>query len=197
MLLLNNILLTITTFAVLLGTLYPLFTSILDIGKISVGPPYFNYISTFIILPLVFIMTPGILSNWRKTDFSKIYKRSVIYIIFSFILSILILKIFYDTNLLITITALAIAFFTVIGSLIKLSQAIKIKFSQTKSFMKSIFTSFSVISAYSELAKAVKNIQTRSKQLHKNTLTILLKIFMQKCFLVGNHKAVLLGTTRL
>ena len=43
MLLLNNILLTITTFAVLLGTLYPLFTSILDIGKISVGPPYFNY----------------------------------------------------------------------------------------------------------------------------------------------------------
>ena len=112
---------------------------LLDIGKISVGPPYFNYISTFIILPLVFIMTPGILSNWRKTDFSKIYKRSAIYIIFSFILSILILKIFYNTNLLITITALAIAFFTVIGSLIKLSQAIKIKFSQTKSFMKSIF----------------------------------------------------------
>ena len=146
MLLLNNILLTITTFAVLLGTLYPLFTSILDIGKISVGPPYFNYISTFIILPLVFIMTPGILSNWRKTDFSKIYKRSVIYIIFSFILSILILKIFYDTNLLITITALAIAFFTVIGSLIKLSQAIKIKFSQTKSFMKSIFIKNSILS---------------------------------------------------
>ena len=55
MLLLNNILLTITTFAVLLGTLYPLFTSILDIGKISVGPPYFNYISTFIILSLIHI----------------------------------------------------------------------------------------------------------------------------------------------
>ena len=44
LLLLNNLFLTITTFAILIGTLYPLVTSSLNLGKISVGAPYFNFI---------------------------------------------------------------------------------------------------------------------------------------------------------
>ncbi len=42
LLLANNVLLTIAMAAVLLGTLYPLVLDTLNLGKISVGPPYFD-----------------------------------------------------------------------------------------------------------------------------------------------------------
>src|SRR6185436_4422674 len=41
MLLANSVLLLVACGAVMLGTLYPLFLDALDLGKISVGPPYF------------------------------------------------------------------------------------------------------------------------------------------------------------
>ncbi|HET9470621.1 MAG TPA: heme lyase CcmF/NrfE family subunit, partial [Usitatibacter sp.] len=42
MLLANNLLLGVALAAVMLGTLYPLFLDALNLGKISVGPPYFD-----------------------------------------------------------------------------------------------------------------------------------------------------------
>src|SRR5436853_2951250 len=42
MLLANNVLIAVAMGAVLLGTLYPLFLDALDLGKVSVGPPYFD-----------------------------------------------------------------------------------------------------------------------------------------------------------
>ena len=42
LLLINNILLTVSAATVLLGTLFPLLLEALDMGMISVGPPYFN-----------------------------------------------------------------------------------------------------------------------------------------------------------
>ena len=41
-LLFNNVLLTTAAASVLLGTLYPLIVDALNLGKLSVGPPYFN-----------------------------------------------------------------------------------------------------------------------------------------------------------
>ena len=41
-LLMNNVLLAVACASVLLGTLYPLFLDALNLGKISVGPPYFD-----------------------------------------------------------------------------------------------------------------------------------------------------------
>ena len=42
LLLVNNVLLVVACGAVLLGTLYPLALDALNLGKISVGPPYFD-----------------------------------------------------------------------------------------------------------------------------------------------------------
>jgi cytochrome c-type biogenesis protein CcmF len=42
--LLNSVLLVVATGAVLLGTLYPLIIDALNLGKLSVGPPYFNLV---------------------------------------------------------------------------------------------------------------------------------------------------------
>ena len=43
-LLFNNVVLSTAAGTVLLGTLYPLFADALGLGKVSVGPPYFNIV---------------------------------------------------------------------------------------------------------------------------------------------------------
>ena len=44
LLLLNNVFLCASAGLVLMGTIYPLILEMLDLGKISVGPPYFNFV---------------------------------------------------------------------------------------------------------------------------------------------------------
>ena len=65
MLLANNLLLIVAMAIVLLGTLYPLFLDALDVGKISVGPPYFEAVFVPLMAPLVFLMGVGPLARWR------------------------------------------------------------------------------------------------------------------------------------
>ena len=59
LLLANNVLLVVAMAAVLLGTLYPLFLDALNLGKISVGPPYFDTV----FYPL---MAPAGVPAWRS-----------------------------------------------------------------------------------------------------------------------------------
>lgn len=65
MLLANNMLLAAACGAVLLGTLYPLFLDALNLGKISVGPPYFDQVFTWLMAPLIFLLGVGPLSRWK------------------------------------------------------------------------------------------------------------------------------------
>jgi cytochrome c-type biogenesis protein CcmF len=51
---------------VLLGTLYPLFLDALGLGKISVGPPYFDAVFAPIMAPLVFLMGVGPIARWKE-----------------------------------------------------------------------------------------------------------------------------------
>ena len=55
-LLINNVLLVVAAGTVLLGTLYPLFLDALGLGKISVGPPYFNSVFIPLTAPLAALM---------------------------------------------------------------------------------------------------------------------------------------------
>ncbi|MEM9056665.1 MAG: heme lyase CcmF/NrfE family subunit, partial [Pseudomonadota bacterium] len=64
-LLLNNALLVVSAAAVLYGTLSPLFYDALGLGKISVGPPWFNLVFGVIMLPLVFLIGIGMNVAWR------------------------------------------------------------------------------------------------------------------------------------
>ncbi|BAJ04098.1 heme lyase CcmF/NrfE family subunit [Shewanella violacea] len=66
MLLVCNILLTVACGTVLLGTLYPLLIDALNMGKISVGPPYFNAVFVPIILVLFVFMGIGPNIRWKK-----------------------------------------------------------------------------------------------------------------------------------
>jgi len=66
MLLANNILLLVSAFTVLLGTLYPLILDALGLGKISVGQPYFNAVFIPLMAPALFLMGVGPITKWRS-----------------------------------------------------------------------------------------------------------------------------------
>ena len=65
-LLVNNVLLLVAAAAVLLGTLYPLCLDALGLGKISVGPPYFESVFVPLMAPAVFLMGIGPLARWKQ-----------------------------------------------------------------------------------------------------------------------------------
>jgi len=71
LLLVNNLLLTSACAMVLIGTLYPLLADALDLGKISVGPPYFGSLFIVLMAPLVFLVPFGPLTRWQREQTSK------------------------------------------------------------------------------------------------------------------------------
>ena len=73
--LLNSVLLVVATGAVLLGTLYPLVIDALNLGKLSVGPPYFNLVFAPLMVPLLFILVPGTIARWREAHVSEMFQE--------------------------------------------------------------------------------------------------------------------------
>ena len=71
-LLANSVLLVVATAAVLLGTIYPLIIDALNMGKLSVGPPYFNAVFAPLLVPVVFLMVPGSVARWRDANVREI-----------------------------------------------------------------------------------------------------------------------------
>jgi cytochrome c-type biogenesis protein CcmF len=74
-LLANNVLLSIAMAAVMLGTLYPLFLDALDLGKISVGPPYFDSVFYPLMAPAIFLMAIGPVASWKHTAIPALWVR--------------------------------------------------------------------------------------------------------------------------
>jgi cytochrome c-type biogenesis protein CcmF len=75
LLLVNNMMLAVATGAVLLGTLYPLFLDALGMGKISVGPPYFDTVFALLMAPLVLVMGVGPLTRWKHDEAGPLARR--------------------------------------------------------------------------------------------------------------------------
>jgi cytochrome c-type biogenesis protein CcmF len=75
MLLLNNMLLAVAAGAVMLGTLYPLFLDAMGLGKISVGPPYFDTVFGLLMAPLLFAMGVGPLTRWKEDTPATVARR--------------------------------------------------------------------------------------------------------------------------
>ena len=75
LLLSNNVLLTVAAGSVLLGTLYPLIVDALGMGKLSVGPPYFNLVFVPLMAPAMFLMGLGPVARWKKASLPELAKR--------------------------------------------------------------------------------------------------------------------------
>ncbi len=65
-LLFNNALIVAALGLILLGTLYPLFMDALNLGKISVGPPYFELVFLVPMLPLLALLGVGMHAAWKR-----------------------------------------------------------------------------------------------------------------------------------
>ena len=75
LLLANSVLMLVACGAVMLGTLYPLFLDALGLGKISVGPPYFESVFAPLMAPAVLLAGVGPLLAWRKGDVTLTMSR--------------------------------------------------------------------------------------------------------------------------
>ena len=73
--LLGNVFLVVSAASVLLGTLYPLLIDALHLGKISVGPPYFNSVFVPIMVPLLVLMGIGPWTSWKNSNLLDVIKR--------------------------------------------------------------------------------------------------------------------------
>jgi cytochrome c-type biogenesis protein CcmF len=75
MLLVNNVLFVVAMLSVLLGTLYPLLLDGLNLGKISVGPPYFDTVFLPLMAPALFLLGIGPLARWKQAELPALAKR--------------------------------------------------------------------------------------------------------------------------
>ena len=75
LLLVNNVLLVVASGSVLLGTLYPLLIDALGMGKLSVGPPYFQAVFVPLMVPLLFLIGVGPLARWKQASVGDLVKR--------------------------------------------------------------------------------------------------------------------------
>src|SRR6266850_1002166 len=75
LLLTNNVLLITAAGSVLLGTLYPLFVDALNLGKLSVGPPYFNSVFVPLMAPAAFLIGVGPIARWKQAKIPELAVR--------------------------------------------------------------------------------------------------------------------------
>jgi cytochrome c-type biogenesis protein CcmF len=71
----NNVMFVVAAAAVLLGTLYPLLLDALGLGKISVGPPYFDTVFVPLMAPAVFLMGVGPMTRWKAAEVPDLVRR--------------------------------------------------------------------------------------------------------------------------
>jgi cytochrome c-type biogenesis protein CcmF len=74
-LLANNALLVVAAGSVFLGTLYPLALDAFGLGKISVGPPYFEAVFVPLMTPVLFMMGVGPITRWRNMPLPELALR--------------------------------------------------------------------------------------------------------------------------
>ncbi len=89
MLLVCNVLLTVAAGTVLLGTLYPLLIDALGMGKISVGPPYFNAVFVPIVLVLFGFMGIGPIIRWKKSKQGELKRQLLLPAIISAVVGVI------------------------------------------------------------------------------------------------------------
>ena len=75
LLLANNVVLLAAAGSVLLGTIYPLAIDALSLGKLSVGPPYFETVFLPLMAPALFLMGVGPLARWKQAEVPDLAKR--------------------------------------------------------------------------------------------------------------------------
>nr|WP_316653322.1 heme lyase CcmF/NrfE family subunit [uncultured Gellertiella sp.] len=115
-LVLNNLILTVSTATVLTGTLYPMLVETLTGEKISVGAPFFNLTFGLLMLPLLVVMPFGPLLAWKRGDLLAASQRLMVIALLAMVLA---LGFYYAHNggPVMAVAGLAAGFWLIIGAL--------------------------------------------------------------------------------
>ena len=73
--LLNNFLLGLFAFVVLVGTVFPLFVQAVNGDTVAVGAPYFDRMTLPIVVCLLFLMAVGAVLPWRRSSMAQLRSR--------------------------------------------------------------------------------------------------------------------------
>ena len=107
-LLLNNVLLVIAATVILYGTLAPLLYDVFEWGKISIGPPWFEFAFALPMLPLVLLIGVGMHTAWRTQTFKALYDQLKLPGLLALVAGIAVPSVFYGrSGLLLTMGAIA------------------------------------------------------------------------------------------
>ena len=99
LLMVNNLIFTVSATIVLLGTLFPLVMDALSLGKYSVGPPYFNAVFVPLMALLMPFMTFGPLARWRQDSPRRWLHELLVPAIAVAVLAPLLSTLLFDFNL--------------------------------------------------------------------------------------------------
>ncbi len=128
LMLMNNVLLVVTAFFILLGTLYPLILDAITGEKISVGPPYFNVVFILLMAPLVVLIALGPLVRWKAQNVPELIKQLRIPLIVSaagFILALWLLTASKKGNLAMTALGIMLGIWVIVSLAVSVREKFK------------------------------------------------------------------------
>ncbi|MCB1742759.1 MAG: cytochrome c biogenesis protein CcsA, partial [Gammaproteobacteria bacterium] len=89
LLLVNNVLLVVTSASVLLGTLFPIAADFLQIGKYSVGPPYFDRVFVALTSALLVLIGMAPVTRWKRDTLRRRARPYLLWLALSALLTAL------------------------------------------------------------------------------------------------------------
>ena len=117
-LLLNNVLLVVAATLILIGTLSPLVMEVFNLGKISIGPPWFEIAIMVPMLPLLVLVPMGMHSLWISQEPAGLYKKLRFPLIAAIILGFVITSFLYGRVGLLLIIGSITALWIMLSSII-------------------------------------------------------------------------------
>ena len=162
-LLFNSILLLVAMLTVLLGTIYPLIIEALNLGKLSVGAPYFNAVFIPVMTPLVIFLGFGVLSKWKQNNFIKFLRKMRALLISSVLIGVCIGAVFYTENQLKSIAGIVAALWISFTSLYSLFIKIKDKKDKIIAFKVIPYSFYGMLIAHIGFAVSITGITITSQ----------------------------------
>ena len=118
-LLFNNALLIAATGLILIGTLYPLFMDAFELGKISVGPPYFGVAFLIPMVPLVLLMSVGMHASWKRSRIGPLQNLLLGLFAAAVVAALLVTKFVYGEVHFMGVVGFTVAFWLIASTLVE------------------------------------------------------------------------------
>lgn len=127
LLLINNVFLVVASASVLLGTLYPLVVDALKLGKISVGPPYFNAVFIPLFTPLLLMVGLAATVSWKRAKAGDVIRHLRVPFIIALIAAVAVPLLIHERAPVAVIAGAFLGFWAIVTALQEIWRRIRAK----------------------------------------------------------------------